>query len=162
MLESLQTSVTGLGVVHAAGRATHADHLDGFMGGRIAPRRDIGQIGLSVHQAGDRAVECFWDLEHVQSVVACTTAEVWTGGKRANQDQGCQHQRLPSSRWARPRVRSHQLASSVSARSKLGPSARTGNNYALIAVIWPAVLNPRHLPFATAMETSAETTPKRD
>ena len=31
MLESLQTSVTGLGVVHAAGRATHADHLDGFM-----------------------------------------------------------------------------------------------------------------------------------
>src|SRR6478609_4862946 len=102
MLESLQTSVTGLGVVHAAGRATHADHLDGFMGGRIAPRRDIGQIGLSVHQAGDRAGECFWDLEHVQSVVACTTAEVWTGGKRANQDQGCQHQRLPSSRWAQP------------------------------------------------------------
>ena len=100
--ESLHTSVTGLGVVDAAGRAAHTDHLDGFMGGRIAPRRGVGQIGLSVHQAGDRAGECFGDLEHVQSVVARTAAEVRTGGKRANQDQGCQHQRLPSSRWAQP------------------------------------------------------------
>src|SRR5262249_18114492 len=61
---------TALGFVDTVDRAADADDLRTFVLRQIASYRAVGQIGLGMHQAGDRAGECGGDVDHVECVIS--------------------------------------------------------------------------------------------
>jgi hypothetical protein len=66
-------SALTIGLIDPVGRwAAHADHLDGLVVDEIPSDRGVGHIGLSVHDAGDRARERGGDLHHIEGInLAC-------------------------------------------------------------------------------------------
>src|SRR5215470_18828188 len=80
---------TAIGFVYSVDRAAHADDLESFVLLQIAPYRAVRHIGLGTHHAGDRAVECSVDIDHIERVIS--RAVVGDGRERANQNQSRQH-----------------------------------------------------------------------